>query len=242
MPTKVHLIKAMVFQVVMYGCESWIIKKAEHWRIDAFELWCWRLLRVPWTARSNQSILQEMSPEYSLEGLMLTLKCQYFGHLMGRTDSLEKTLMLERLRVGREGDDRGWHGWMESPIQRTWVWASSGSWWWTGLVCCSPQGQKQSDMTEQLNNWSGPSGRKWPPSHPDVEATVHLSREQPALCRFWSFLCLSDLSVPGHQQQGTPSVSIPAWAPEQQESHHFRTSVSSDRGQQWPPWFGPVES
>ena len=96
LPTKVYLVKAMVFPVVMYGCESWTIKKAEHPRIDAFELWCWRrLLRVPWTARrSNQSILKEISPEYSLEGLMLKLKFQYFGHLMRRTNSLEKPLML----------------------------------------------------------------------------------------------------------------------------------------------------
>ena len=96
LPTKVHLVKAMVFPVVMYGCESWTVKKAEHGRIDAFELWCWgRLLRVPWTARrSNQSILTEISPGCSLEGLMLKLKPQYFGHLMGRLDSLEKTLML----------------------------------------------------------------------------------------------------------------------------------------------------
>ena len=103
MPTKVHLVKAMVFPVVMYGCESWTIKKAEHLRIDAFELWCWRsLLRVPWTTRrSNQSILKEISPEYSLEGVML----QYFGHLMRRTDSLEKTLILGKARG--EGDDRG---------------------------------------------------------------------------------------------------------------------------------------
>ena len=107
--TKVHLVKAMVFPVVMFGCESWNIKKAEHRRIDAFELWCWRrLLRVPWTARrSNQSILKEISPACSLEGLMLKLKLQYCGHLMQRADSLEKTLMLERLRVGGEGDDRG---------------------------------------------------------------------------------------------------------------------------------------
>ena len=96
LPTKVHLVKAMVFPVVMYGCESWMMKKAEQQRIDAFELWCWRrLLRVPWTARrSNQSILKDISPEYSLQGLMLKLKLQYFGHLMGRTDSFEKTLML----------------------------------------------------------------------------------------------------------------------------------------------------
>ena len=98
----------MVFRVVMYGCESWIIKKAEYWRIDAFELWCWRrLLRVPWTARrSNQSILKEISPEYSLEGLMLKLKLQYFGHLMWRIDSLEKTLMLGKIEGGRRAWQR----------------------------------------------------------------------------------------------------------------------------------------
>ena len=99
LPTKVHLVKAMVFLVIMYGCESWTIKKAECWRIDAFELWCWRIfLRVPWTTRrSNLSILKEISPEYSLEGLMLKLKLRYFGYLMGRTDSLEKTLMLGKI-------------------------------------------------------------------------------------------------------------------------------------------------
>ena len=103
LPTKVHLIKAMVFPVVMYGCESWIVKKAERQRIDAFELWCWRrLLSAPWTARrSNQSILKEISPEYSLEGLMLKLKLQYFGHLMQKADSLEKTLMLGRIEGKR---------------------------------------------------------------------------------------------------------------------------------------------
>ena len=103
LPTKVCLVKAMVFPVVMYGCESWASKKAEHRRIDAFELWCWRrLLRVPWTARgSNQSILKEISPEYSLEGLMLKLKFQFFGHLMCRVDSLEKTLMLGKMEGGR---------------------------------------------------------------------------------------------------------------------------------------------
>ena len=120
--TNVHLVKAMVLPVVMYGCESWTIKKAECQRIDAFELWCWRrLLRVPWTARrSNQSILKEISPGCSLEGLMLKLKFQYFGHLMRRADSFEKILMLA-LRAGGEGDNRG-------------------SW-----------GHKESDTTEQLN-------------------------------------------------------------------------------------------
>ena len=107
MPTKVCLVKGVVFLVVIYGCESWTIKKAEHWRIDAFELWCWRrLLRVPWTARrSNQSILKEVSPEYSSEGWMLKLKLQYFSHLMWRTDSFEKTPMLGKIEGRRR---RGW--------------------------------------------------------------------------------------------------------------------------------------
>ena len=130
LPTKVRLVKAMVFPVVMYGCEIWTVKKAEHWRIDAFELWCWRrLLRVPWTARrSNQSILKEISPGCSLEGLMLKLKFQYFGHLMWRVDSLEKTLMLGEIGGRRK---RGWDGWMVSPTWWTWVWVNSRSWWWT---------------------------------------------------------------------------------------------------------------
>ena len=114
MPTKVHLVKAMVFPVVMYGCESWTIKKAEHRRIDAFELWCWRrLLRVPWTARrSNQSLLKEISPEYSLEGLMPKLKLQYFGHLMRRADSFEKTLMLGKIE-GRRRRGRQRMRWLD---------------------------------------------------------------------------------------------------------------------------------
>ena len=117
---KVHLVKAMVFPVVMYGCESWTVKKAECWKIDAYELWCWRrCLGVPWTARrSNQFILKEISPGCSLEGLMLKLKLQSFGHLMWRTDSLEKTLCWESLKAG-EGDDRGWDGWMTLPIRWT---------------------------------------------------------------------------------------------------------------------------
>ena len=134
LPTKVYLVKAMVFPVVMYGCESWTIKEVECQRIDAFGLWCWRwCLRVPWTARrSNQSILKEISPEYALEGLMLKLKLQYFGHLMRRTDSLEMTLMLGDWRQEEKGDDRGWDRWMVPPTRWTWVWASSGRWWWTG--------------------------------------------------------------------------------------------------------------
>ena len=114
LPTKVHLVKAMVFPVVMYGCESWTIKKAECWRTDAFELWCWRrLLRDPWTAkRSNQSFLKEISPEYSLEGLMLKLKLQYFGLI-----HLKRLWCWERLKVGGEGDDRGWD-WQRWEWQR----------------------------------------------------------------------------------------------------------------------------
>ena len=132
--TKVHLVKAMVFPVVMCGCESWTVKKAEHPKTDFFELLFWRrLLRVPWTARrNNQSILKEISPGWSLEGLMLKLKLQYFGHLMQKVDLLEKTVML-----GWIGDrrTRGWQRmrWLDgSPTWWTWVWVNSGSWWWTG--------------------------------------------------------------------------------------------------------------
>ena len=126
--TKVCPVKVMVFPVVTYGCESWTTKKAEHRRIDAFELWCWRrLLRVPWTARrSNQSMLKEISPGISLEGMMLKLKLQYFGHLMRRVDSLERLWCWEGLGAG-EGDNRGWDGWMASPSRWTWVWVSSRS-------------------------------------------------------------------------------------------------------------------
>ena len=162
--TEVCLVKAMVFPVVMYGCESWTIKKTESQRIDAFELWCWRrLLRVPWTARrSNQFILKEISPEYSLEGLMLKLKLQYFGYLMQRADSLEKPWCWERLKAGGEGDDRGWDGWMASLTWWTWFWASPGSWWWTGKpgVLQSMGGCKESDTTELLN-WTELNWRWW---------------------------------------------------------------------------------
>ena len=137
----------------MYGCESWTIKKAEHWRIDAFELWYWRrLLRVTWTARrSNQSILKETSPGCSLEGLMLKLKLQYFGHLMQRADSFERLWCWERLRAGGEGDDRGWDGWMASPTQWAWVWVDSGSWWRTGRSGMLIHGVVKSRT--RLSNW-----------------------------------------------------------------------------------------
>ena len=132
--TKVHLVKAMVFPAVMYGCESWTVKKAEHWRIDAFEPWCWRrLLRVPWTARrSNQSILKEISPGISLEGMMLKLKLQYFGHLMQITDSFEKTLILGKFE-GRRRRGRQRMRWLDGNTDSmNMIWVKSRSWWWTG--------------------------------------------------------------------------------------------------------------
>ena len=140
----------MVFPVVMYGCESWTVKKAEHRRIDAFELWCWRrLLRVPWTARrSNQSILKEISLEYSLEGLMLKLKLQYFGHPMGKTDSLEKTLMLEKIeggrRRGKQDEMVGWYHQLNGHEFEQAPGVDDGQ---GGLACYSPWGRKELDMT-----------------------------------------------------------------------------------------------
>ena len=132
--TNVHLVKAMFFPVVMHGCESWTVKKAESWRIDAFELRCWRrLLRVPWTTRrSNQSIQEEISPVCYLEGMMLKLKIQYFGHLMRSVDTLEKTLMLGGIG-GRRRRGQQRMRWLVASLTRwTWVWVNSGSWWWTG--------------------------------------------------------------------------------------------------------------
>ena len=131
LPTKVHLVKAMVFPVVMYGCESWTVKKADHQRIDAFELWCWRrLLRVCWTARrSNQSVLMEISPEDSLEGLMLKLKCNILTIWWEELIHWKRPWCWERLKAIGEGDNRGWGGWMASLTRWTWVWESSRSWW-----------------------------------------------------------------------------------------------------------------
>ena len=149
LPTKFCLVKDMVFPVVMYGCESWTIKKAEHQRIDAFELWCWRrLLRVPWTARrSNQSILKEISSEYSLEGLMLKLTLQYFDHLMWRTDLLEKTLMLGKIEGRRRGWQRiitGRHHWLDGYEFEQALGVGDGQ---RSLTCCSPWGHKELDKT-----------------------------------------------------------------------------------------------
>ena len=135
--------------------------KVEHQRIDALKLWYWRrLLRIPWTARrSNQSILKEINPEYSLERLMMKLKLQYFGHLMQRNDSFKKILMLGKIEGRRRGYNRGWDGWMASPSLWEWVWASSGSLCSLSLVCCSPWGRKEYNMTEWLNWTEGQNQR-----------------------------------------------------------------------------------
>ena len=162
LPTNFHLVKAMVFPVVVYGCDSWTIKKAEHWKIDVFELWYWRrLLRDPWTVRiSNQSILKEISPEYLLEGLMLKLRLQYFGHLIWRTDSSWKSQLNQGKIVDagkdwirRNGDDRGWDGWMASLTQWTWVWVNSRCWWWTRRPSMLQSLGSQSRTCEPMNSF-----------------------------------------------------------------------------------------
>ena len=152
LPAKVSTVKAMVFPVVMYGCGNWTIRKTECWRIDVFELWVLeKTLESLWTARrSNQSIWKEINPE--LEGLMLKLRHQYFGHLMWRFDSLEKTLILEKIEGGRRGDDGGWDGWMASLTQWTWVWTSSGRWWRTETPDMLQSMGSQSQT--QLSDWT----------------------------------------------------------------------------------------
>ena len=158
LPKNVHLVKAIVFPVVMYRCEIWTIKKSEHWRIDAFELWCWRrLLRVPWTARrSNQSILKEIVLNIHWKDWCWSWNSNTLATWWEEVTHFKRPWCWERLKAGVEWDDRGLDAWMVLPTWWTWVWAGSRSWWWTGsLVCCSPWGCKESDTIERLN-WTEP--------------------------------------------------------------------------------------
>ena len=150
----IYTVKAIVFLVVMYGCESWTIKKVEHWRIDTFRLWCWRrLLRVPLTAKSsNQSILKEINREYSLEGLVLKLKCQYFATWCKELTHWKRSWCQERLKAGGEGDDRGWGIWMASLNRHEFKQDLGDGEGQGSLACCSPRGCKEMDTTQPLNN------------------------------------------------------------------------------------------
>ena len=152
-PTKVHLVKAMVFPIVTYGCESWTVKKAECRRIHAFELWRWgRLLRVPWTARRSNQSLKETRPEYSLKGLTLSWSSSSLATWWERLTHLKRPLCWERLKAGGEGDNREWDGWMATLTQWTWVWGSSGSWWWTGK--CGVLHSMGSQSHTWVNDWT----------------------------------------------------------------------------------------
>ena len=185
LPTKVRLVKAMVFPVVMYGCETWTIKKAEHQRIDGFEVWRWRrFLRVPWTARrSNQSILEEISPECSFQDWCWSWNSNTLATWCEELTHLKIPWCWERLRAGGEGADRGWDHWMASRIQWTWVWVNSGSWWWTGWpgVLCSMRSQRvRCDWVTELNNyqcWASFHSYKLPIGHflvwKNVYSSVH---------------------------------------------------------------------
>ena len=183
--TKIHLVKAMIFPVAMYGCESRTIKKAEFWRVDAFELWCWRrLLRVPWIERrSKQSILKAISLEYSLEGLMLKMKLQYSGHLMQRTDSLEKTLTLGKIEGRRiRGQQR--MRWLDGITDfTTWVWVNSGSWWWTGKpgVLQSVHGVTKSQIW--LSNWTELNSLRYVME--TWASTSYMLYKQYIICKIW---------------------------------------------------------
>ena len=178
----------------MYGCDSWTIKKTKGWRIDTTELWCWRrFLRVPWTVRrSSQSILKEISPEYSLEGLMLKLKLQYFGHPMWRDGLLEKTLMLGKIE-GKRGRSRGWDGWMASPTQWTWVWASSGSWRRT-----EKPGMLQSMGWQRVrHNWATELSSSWGSHSKNNGVGCHFLLQWSMFCQNSSYDPLSWVALHG---------------------------------------------
>ena len=173
LPTKVCLVKAMVFPVVMYGCESWTIKQAEHRRIDAFELWCLRrLLKVPWITRSsNQSILKDISPEFHWKNWCWSWNTNVLATWYEELTHWKRPWCWERFKAGGEGDDRGWDGWMASPTQWTWVWASSRSWWWTGKP-----GRLQSMGCRVRHDWVTELNMNWPwvymcPPHPEPPPT-----------------------------------------------------------------------
>ena len=205
LPTKVRLVKAMVFPVVMYGCESWIVKKAECRRIDAFELWCWRrLLRVPWTARrSNQSTLKEINPGISLEGMMLTLKLQYFGHLMRRIDSLEKTLMLGRIG-GRRRRGRQRMRWLDgiTDYGRESEWTPGVGDGQGGLACRDSRGRKELDTTERLN-WTVKRGSVvHPPIPPSGDILCSYSSASKPRNWHWYYVSMYTV-VPCHLSLGS---------------------------------------
>ena len=202
LPTKVHLVKAMLFPVVMYECESWTIKKAECWRIDAFEMWCWRRrLRVPWTARrSNQSILKKVSPEYSLEGLMLKLKLKYFGHLRQRT-LLKRPWWWERLKAEGKRDNRGWDGRMASLTEQTWVWVSSRSWWWTG----KPSVLQSMRLQRVGHDWA--TELNWTECLPSF---IFKKSSQDSLPPWSSLLALLDITAKLHDEFASTFLSFHA--------------------------------
>ena len=211
--TKVHLARAMVFPVVMYGCESWTIQKVEHRRTDAFELWCWRLLRVLWTARrSNQSILKEISPEYHWKDWCWSWNSNSLATWWKELTHLKRPSCWERLKVGGEGDDRGWDGWMASPSQWAWVWVNSESWWWTGRPGVLQSMRSQSRT--QLSDWSEPNTIK----HMEFKVTL--------------FCTLHSLWLRGKHMYLQPlSILQSHFRPKEQASWSFETQSFRDSKQ-----------
>ena len=224
LPTKVHLVKSMIFEVLMYGCESWTIKKTEHQRTDNFKLWCCRrLLRVPWTTRrSNQSILKEISAEYSLQGLMLRLKLQSFGHLMWRDNSFERTLMLGKIEGGsrREWQRMRWLDGITDSM--TWVWVSSGCWWWTREAWHAAVHGVTKSWT-RLSNWTTEKqGWFFSVLHEVESQWLQGSSLAPRGCGVGS-IGGSDCSPQGSSVPGLFQARILEWV-----------AMSSSRGSSWP--------